>query len=115
MGYTALIPITIICVLANHMGLISTIEKILDKELLIVNCCRCSTFWFSVIYLTVTGHNLIVAAAVSFVAAYLAMWLELLFGIIDRQYDNIYEKFFTNNTEDNSRAENQSSAENGMP
>lgn len=114
MGYTALIPITIICVLANHMGLIAAIEERIERNILIVNCCKCSTFWFSAIYLAVTGHNLIVALASSFGAAYLAVWLELLFGIIDRQYEHIYEKFFTNNTEDNTRAENTSGSENGV-
>lgn len=113
MGYTALIPITIICVLANHMGLIGKAEEILGK-LPIIDCCKCSTFWFSAIYLGVTGHNIIVGVAVSFCAAYLAVWLELLFGIIDMQYENIYEKFFENNTKDSTRAEDTSSSENGM-
>lgn len=57
---------------------------------------------------------MLIGFAVSFCAAYLAVWLELLFGIIDRQYDNIYEKFFTNNTEVNTCAENTSGSENGV-
>ena len=32
--------------------------------------------------------------ATSFLAAYAAMWLELLFGIIDKQYERIYEKTY---------------------
>ena len=122
MEYIALIPIMIICVMANHMGLISAVENIIGRKLPVINCCKCSTFWFSVIYLIVEAQNIIVALAVSFIAAYLAVWLELLIGLLDRQYDNIYEKFFKDynsyaetTNEGDSCAENESSSSNRMP
>ena len=110
MGYTALIPIMLICVLANHMGLISAIERQTATRLPIIRCCKCSTFWFAIIYLFVTGHNAIVSLALSFSAAYFAVWLELLFGIIDRQYDNLFNRFFKNTEADGSHTEDTTSA-----
>lgn len=116
MGYVALIPITIICVLANHMGLVGAIEKELDQKIPIVDCSKCATFWFSLIYLAFDGGNIIISIAASFCVAYLAVWLELLLGIIDKGYDNIYEKFFWNTTtEVSSNTTDTDSAEDGMP
>lgn len=89
--------VTLAAVLANHMGLIEAIERVVRHKLPIINCSRCLTFWSVLICLvccrsTATSWPVIVAT--SFLAAYAAMWLELLFGIIDKQYDKIYEKTY---------------------
>ena len=88
--------VTLAAVLANHMGLIEAIEGVIMHKLPIINCSRCLTFW-SVLCLLCCNN---VAAkpttivATSFAASYAAMWLELLFGIIDKQYERIYEKTY---------------------
>ena len=88
--------LTLVAVLANHMGLIEAIEGVIKHKLPIINCSRCLTFW-SVLCLLCCNN---VAAkpttivATSFLAAYAATWLELLFGIIDKQYERIYKKTY---------------------
>lgn len=91
--------VTLAAVLANHMGLIETIEGIIRHKLPIINCSRCLTFWSVMAVLiasewTSAIRHLPVIVATSFLAAYAAMWLELLFGIIDKQYERIYKKTY---------------------
>lgn len=114
MDYLAVICIMLICVLANHLGLIAAAEKVTHVRLYVINCCKCFTFWFTVIYLVMMGGNVIQALAVSFCAAYLAIWLDLLCGIIDKQYDNIFETYF-GGSEDSAGAENEAGAKDRLP
>lgn len=91
--------VTLAAVLANHMGLIEAIEGVIKHKLPIINCSRCLTFWSVMAVLiasewTSAIRHLPVIVATSFLAAYAATWLELLFGIIDKQYDKIYEKTY---------------------
>ena len=91
--------VTLAAVLANHMGLIEAIEGVIKHKLPIINCSRCLTFWSVMAVLiaserTSVIRHLPVIVATSFLAAYAAMWLELLFGIIDKQYERIYEKTY---------------------
>lgn len=91
--------VTIAAVLANHMGLIEAMEKVVRHKLPIINCSRCLTFW-SVMAVLIASEwatairHMPVIVATSFLAAYAATWLELLFGIIDKQYERIYEKTY---------------------
>ena len=88
--------VTLAAVLANHMGLIETIEGIIKHKLPIINCSRCLTFW-SVLFLLCCNNvaaKMTTIVATSFLAAYAATWLELLFGIIDKQYEKIYKKSY---------------------
>ena len=89
--------VTLAAVLANHMGLIEAIEGVIKHKLPIINCSRCLTFWSVLICLVccrTTATHWTIIVATSFLAAYAATWLELLFGIIDKQYDKIYEKTY---------------------
>ena len=99
MVFVDVAAVTLAAVLVNHMGLIETIEGIIKHKLPIINCSRCLTFW-SVLAVLITSErtsairHIPVIVATSFAAAYAAMWLELLFGIIDKQYDKIYKKTY---------------------
>ena len=89
--------VTLAAVLANHMGLIEAIEGVIKHKLPIINCSRCLTFWSVLICLVccrTTATHWTIIVATSFLAAYAAMWLELLFGIIDKQYERIYKKTY---------------------
>ena len=95
--------VTLSAVLANHMGLIEAIEGVIKHKLPIINCSRCLTFWATLAVLiasewTSTIRHLPAIVATSFIAAYAAQWLELLFGIIDKQYDKIYKKTYPEET-----------------
>lgn len=95
------VALILACVLANHMGLISAIERIFRIELPILNCVRCATFWVVFIYFLIGGKNVIASIAISFLSSYVAIWLELFFGFIDVCYDKIYDKIYKDSAEDN--------------
>lgn len=78
-------------------------------ELPIINCPRCFTFWATLVYGMVTvpcgsphGFDSIIPRllAISFLASYSALWLELLEGFIDTLYMKLYEKIYPNSAND---------------
>ena len=86
--------IVFICVTANHLGLVKGIEKVVGFPLFIINCCKCFTFWSTLIY-SKCHCGWIDALAISFLASYSAIWLELLEGYVDIIYDKVYEKIYS--------------------
>jgi hypothetical protein len=113
--------VTLVAVLANHMGLIEAIEGVIKHKLPIFNCSRCLTFW-SVLCLLCCNNvaaKMTTIVATSFLAAYAATWLELLFGIIDKQYDKIYKKTYPEADKEAAEADTGAThaegAEAGMP
>lgn len=100
--WTDIASIVFVCVTMNHLGLIKAIEEKTDKELLILNCPKCSVFWGTLAYQLLTLHNPLTSLAVSFLASYMAIWLELFEGFIDTLYLKLYEKIYTDNTDDTS-------------
>ncbi len=84
------------CVSANHLGLIEAMERAIRHRIPIANCPKCFTFW-SVLFTTyLTGWNMIAALAISFLCAYLAIWLELLMAFIDLIFQKLYETIYPN-------------------
>lgn len=91
--------LTFSSVTANHLGLIAAAERILKRSLPILNCPKCCTFWLVLFSTVLTGWNMVSALATSFLCAYLALWLNLLFAFIDKQFNLLYDKIFsTDNT-----------------
>ena len=88
------------CVTANHLGLVRAIEEAAHRELRIVNCLKCFSFWSVLAYTAITSRNAITSLAISFLASYTALWLELLEGFIDFLYLRIYEKIYQSATDD---------------
>jgi len=82
------------CVLINHMGLISAIEEVINKRLPIVNCIKCLTFWSVLIFCLLSKSDIIISIPISFLSAYIAIWLELFFGYIDTCYEKIYNSIY---------------------
>jgi len=100
--------IVVACTSANHLGLIAAVESLLHRRLPVVNCPKCLTFWSTLAYLLacfLTGGSPITALlsaaprmlAVSFLAAYSALWLELIMYFIDTLYNSIYDNIDKNN------------------
>lgn len=83
------------CVAANHLGLISSIEKMLGYRFLVINCSRCFTFWSVLFFMTFSDNGITLSFATSFLAAALAPWLELLMGFTDNLYDKLYDKIYS--------------------
>ena len=92
MDWIDIAGIVFICVTANHLGLISAIEGVIKHQLPIVNCPKCLTCWSVLAYLVITAHDIITSLAISFLASYVALWLELLEGYIDTLYLKLYGK-----------------------
>lgn len=89
------------CVTAIHLGLVKAIEDVAQRELRIVNCPKCLSFWSVFTYTIITSRNAITSLAISFLCSYLALWLELFEGYIDSLYMKLYEKIYpdsANNT-----------------
>jgi len=99
--------IVFVCVTANHLGLVKAAEKVVDIEIPIINCPKCFTFWSVLIYeVWVVGFSDIpLLLAISFLCAYLALWLELLEGFVDTLYLWLYEKNYPNTENDTPAAD----------
>ena len=98
--------IVFVCVTANHLGLIGAAISVCFKKrrtLPIISCPKCLTWWTTMAYgaiLTATYRygchpsDVIYWLAISFLASYLALWLELAEGVIDKLYDYVYGKIY---------------------
>ena len=75
----------------NHLGLISAIEGIVGRKLWIIDCPKCLSFWLS-LYWLVWQYSPITSIAVSLLAGYSALWLELAEAYLDSLYLLLYEK-----------------------
>ena len=108
--------IVIICTSMNHMGLVAVVERIIRHRLPIVNCVKCSTFWSVLLYGVAkanfslftfhsslpTLHTSLKLLALSFLASYAAIWLELIMFSIDTLYNHIYDTLTKNNHQEES-------------
>ena len=90
--------ITFSAVAANHLGLVSAIERTVQHRLPIINCPKCMTFWTVLAYGIVTDFNhfehILELIAVALLAAWAAIWLELAMGFIDQLYLKSYEQIY---------------------
>lgn len=77
-------------VTANHLGLVAEVERRCGIILPVINCLKCLSFWLTLSYCLITGSSVIPSVAVSFLAAYSALWMELTFGFIDSLYNKVY-------------------------
>lgn len=96
--------IVFVCTAVNHLGLIKAIEGIIKREIPIVNCPKCASFWATLTYLLLgTKGNLMeipLWLAISLLCSYLAIWLELIMYSIDTLYNRIYGILENNNEEE---------------
>ena len=83
------------CVTANHLGLIEAIQTVTKcNRLPVLSCPKCLAFWSVLTYglWGVSVADIPEMLALSFIASYMAVWLELLEGLLDTLYMKIYEK-----------------------
>ena len=86
--------IVFVCVTMNHLGLIKAIEEKTEMEYPILNCAKCSSFWCVLCYTMFMSKQILMPLAVSFLASYIALWLELLEGYVDTLYMKLYGKIY---------------------
>lgn len=87
------------CTAMNHLGLVGAAERLLSHPIPVVNCSKCSTFWLTlmhgVCYHCGFSHRcLVMAVAVAFLMSYIAIWMELAMGCIDKVYYRIYDALY---------------------
>jgi hypothetical protein len=117
MAWSDIAWIVVACTSANHLGLIAAVESLLHRRLPVVSCPKCLTFWSTLAYLlacflvgddaplrggTIAAYLPAVPRmlAVSFLAAYSALWLELIMYFIDTIYNSIYDQISKDNREE---------------
>lgn len=117
MAWSDIAWIVVACTSANHLGLIAAVESLLHRRLPVVSCPKCFTFWSTLAYLLTCflvggdaplrgGHIAVLLSAaprmlaVSFLAAYSALWLELIMYFIDTIYNSIYDQISKDNREE---------------
>ena len=100
--------IMLICVLANHLGLIEGVEGVIRTKLPIINCPKCSTFWFASTYMVITSDSIICAIVYALFLAYASIWMEMLFGLIDKQYDKLFAQIFGESSDGSSSSHTDS-------
>ena len=112
MNWIDIVSILFACVTANHLGLVTAIEYVTKRELPVINCPKCLTFWCVLAYwlLFVGLTDVPLMLAVSFLSSYAALWLELAEGYIDKLYMRLYEKIY-NTTADKTATD----TDNGHP
>ncbi len=94
MEWSGIASIVFVCVTMNHLGLIKAIEENTGYEFPILDCPKCSSFWITLLYSVLETKQIITPLAVSFLASYTALWLELLEGYIDTLYLKLYGKIY---------------------
>lgn len=94
MEWTDIAGIVFACVTANHLGLVKAIEETYERELPVINCVKCFSFWSVLVYMVFATRDIITSLAVSFLASYTAIWLELLEGYVDTLYLKLYGKIY---------------------
>lgn len=101
MDWIDIASIVFVCVTMNHLGLITAIESVIKNRLPILNCPKCCTFWSVLLYGLIANHFVEIheLLAISFLASYIAIWLELFEGFIDTLFLKLYGKIY--NTSDN--------------
>ena len=94
MGWAEVASVVFVCVAANHLGLIPTIEKLFRTNLPIVGCPKCLTFWCVLLYSVASDQEALLSLAISFLSAWAAVWLDLAMGSVDVLYLRVYEKIY---------------------
>ena len=83
--------VTASCVLFVQMGLSAAIQDFLGVKFRIASCPKCLTMWTCLATLIINGHGLLESVAASFLSAYAAVWLALVYDALAALYNSIYE------------------------
>jgi len=87
--------ILVSCVLFIQMGLSEAVQTTLRVRVAFLSCPKCLTFWSCFPYLLFSGHGFLLSVATSFLCAYSALWLSLLYDIAATAYNNKYEQILS--------------------
>lgn len=105
------ILIMLSCVCAIHLGLVDAIEERIGREIPVVGCPKCLTFWCVLTYGIASGDNVFQSIAVAFLLAYLSLWVKLLMGATDKIYMYLYGKIYPSSEDDEDSADHDGRTE----
>lgn len=74
------------CVLFVHLGMGDTICNIIKRDITLLRCTKCISFW-SVLCYSLAHYNPLTSITTAFCAAYVALWLDLLLHKIAEWYE----------------------------
>ena len=103
MDWMDIASIVFACTTVNHLGLTRAVIGVFFRKrdrLPVVSCPRCLTFWCVLAYgVSGDGFSANPSAvarllAISILSSYLAIWLELLEGTIDKLYNYVYKQIY---------------------
>lgn len=95
MAWSDVAMILFSCVAANHLGLVHAFEALAKRELPVVNCPRCLSFWCVLAWMVFSSNNITLSVATSFLCSALAPWVELMMGFTDKKFNELYDKIYT--------------------
>ena len=82
--------ILVVCVLYIHLGMGDTLGRIFHSNAYVFKCVKCVTWQATLAYtLFFSDLNVLACLAVSFVSAYVALWMELMLS----KMASLYEKW----------------------
>ena len=87
--------LTLSAVLFVQMGLSEAIQGVLRFKSRILSCPRCCTFWSVLAWSLLHRCAIVESVAVSFLSAYFALWLALLYDAMAVKYNKTYGKIST--------------------
>lgn len=83
--------VTLSCVLFIQMGLSREIQERIGFKSEILSCPKCLTFWSVMALMLIKGNGVLYTVAASFIFAYLALWLALLYDVLAKFYNVCYD------------------------
>lgn len=92
MIYLAIL-ILISCVLFIQMGLSDAFQRVIKTNIDFLRCPKCFTFWVTLITLLIKGYGISEVISISFISAYIALWLSLAYDYLATLYNKLYEHF----------------------
>lgn len=78
--------VLICCVLFIHLGMGETICNIIKRDVTLLQCTKCLTFW-SVLCYSLFHTDVLTSITTAFVTAYIALWAELLLDKARKWYE----------------------------
>ena len=83
------IAVMIGCTLAVHLNLPQAISMVVSR---VCKCHKCLTFWGTMIILAILGCNILIAAMLAILMAYLSNWFAMLLIWLNKKYEELWQR-----------------------
>lgn len=102
-----IILITLGSVLFNHLGLAEELT-FRTKKNVVINCVKCCTFWCTFLYMILNETGFITAITIALILSYISLWIEVLLSILNKKYNEIAGKIYSDEDTKMESVENES-------